>query len=241
MSALIGGAASAAVNLANGTVEGNLTVTGLVTTADLTVTDDTTLADAITTTATTALTSSTQNVVVSATGSGKTVRLNSVTKTGTTDSNIGFQSKPAVGESTAQNVIGGEISPRVNDTFALTGSGSIIGLHVDAYLKGTTGNIAGDMRGLQIELVDDGSSSRTVAGKACGIRFRNALSTAVTGLVVPMSIENGELATKWEALAHIEAEASVFSATGTVSTQAGYLKVFIDATAAYIPLYTTLD
>src|SRR3990170_2298395 len=55
---------------------------------------------------------------------GKTVRINSITNIGTANSFIGFQSKPAVGAATANDVIGGEISPRVNDTFALTGSGS---------------------------------------------------------------------------------------------------------------------
>jgi hypothetical protein len=68
---------------------------------------------------------------------GETVRINSITNTGTANSWIGFQSKPAQGASTAQNVIGFEVSPRLNNTFALTGSGSIIGAHVDAYLRAT--------------------------------------------------------------------------------------------------------
>src|SRR3990167_6207213 len=51
---------------------------------------------------------------------GKTVRINSITNTGTANDPIGFQSKIGQGASTAKNVIGAEISPRLNDAVALT-------------------------------------------------------------------------------------------------------------------------
>lgn len=132
---------------------------------------------------------------------GKTVRLNSKTNTGTANSLIGFQSKPAQGASMANNVIGCEISPRVNDTFALTGSGSLIGAHVDAYLKGTTGDIAGDVRGAQIELVTDDAGTRTISGDVVGLRFRGAFSGTVTGAITAIKIEKMESQTgsvQWE-------------------------------------------
>jgi hypothetical protein len=173
-------------------------------------------------------------------GAGKTIRLNSITKTGTANSNIGFQAKPGQGASMANNVIGAEISPRLNDAVALTGSGSIIGLHADVYLKGTSGNIAGDVRGAQIELVDDGSAGRTISGDAIGLRFRSNLScTAITGKHAPLSVENGEGSQKWDALAKIEAETGVFDKTTAVNaTQNGYLLVHVDGADRYIPLYT---
>lgn len=132
---------------------------------------------------------------------GKTVRLNSITNIGTANSLIGFQSKPAQGVETAQNVIGGEVSPRVNDTFALTGAGSLIGLHVDAYLKGTTGNIAGDVRGMEIELVTDDAGTRTVTGNVVGLRMRAAWSGTITGDMTAIRIEKAEAQTnskQWE-------------------------------------------
>lgn len=174
-------------------------------------------------------------------GAGKTIRLNSATKTGTANSYIGFQCKPAQGAAMANNVIGAEISPRLNSGIGLSGSGSIIGLHVDAYLKGTTAaTVAGDVRGMQIELVDDGASSRIISGNAIGLRFRSNLScTTLTGRHSVMSIENGEGTQKWDYLFEIEAETGVFDKTTAVNaTQNGYLAVYVDGAARYIPLYT---
>ena len=126
---------------------------------------------------------------------GKTVRLNSITNTGTANSFIGFQSKPAQGAATAQNVIGAEISPRLNDTFALTSSGTLIGLHVDTYLKGTTGDVGGDVRGMQIEMVTDDAGTRTVTGNVVGLRFRTAWSGTISGKMIAISVEKPETQT----------------------------------------------
>ena len=176
---------------------------------------------------------------------GKTVRINSITNTGTADSLIGFQSKPAQGVATAQNVIGGEISPRVNDTFALTGSGSLIGLHVDAYLKGTTGNIAGDVRGMQIEMVTDDAGARTITGDVSALRIRSAFSaTGITGVFAPIKIEKPETQTNsqnYDAVLQLTSTlAGIWNdAPGTEPTTAdGYIKVLVNGNARYIQLYS---
>lgn len=132
---------------------------------------------------------------------GKTVRINSITNIGTANSLIGFQSKPRQGASMANNVIGCEVSAQISDTFALTGSGSIIGGHVDTYLRGTTGNIAGDVRGMQIELVTDDAGTRTISGDVVGLRFRAAFSGTITGDMVAIKVEKAEAqtgSTQWE-------------------------------------------
>ena len=132
---------------------------------------------------------------------GKTVRINSITNTGTANSLIGFQSKPRQGAASAHNVIGGEISSQISDGIALTGSGSIIGLHADTYVRGTTGNIAGDVRALQLELVTDDAGTRTITGDVVGIRMRAAFSGTITGNMVPIRIELAETQTnskQWE-------------------------------------------
>jgi len=175
---------------------------------------------------------------------GRTVRINSITNTGTANSFIGFQSKPAQGASTAQNVIGFEVSPRVNDTFALTGSGSIIGAHVDTFLRGTTGNIAGDVRGQQIELVTDDAGTRTVAGDVVGLRFRTAFSGTVTGSIVPFKVEKSEVQTNsksWTALLNLTStQSGVWNdAPGTEPTTAdGYIKVIVNGNVRYLQLYS---
>lgn len=174
---------------------------------------------------------------------GKTVRINNVTNLGTANSLIGFQSKPGQGASTAQNVIGGEISPRIADTFALTGSGSIIGLHVDVYLKGTTGNVAGDVRGFQSELVDDGGSSRTVAGYVTHLRVRSNLSCTVTGKYSVIRVENEEGTKALDALFQFTTgSGAIVEASATVGgTQDKALKVLIGSTTYYVPLHTTIS
>jgi hypothetical protein len=176
---------------------------------------------------------------------GETVRIDSITNTGTANSWIGFQSKPAQGASMANNVIGAEISPRVNDTFALTGSGSIIGLHTDAYLRGTTGNIAGDVRGNQTELVTDDAGTRTIAGDVVGSRYRMAFSGTVTGAIVPFRVEVAEAQTnsvQWTALMKLTgAPALVWNDAPAVepSTADGYIKVIVNGNVRYIQLYST--
>lgn len=174
---------------------------------------------------------------------GKTVRIGSITNTGTANSFIGFQSKPGQGASMANDVIGGEISPRINDTFALTGTGSIIGLHVDCYLKGTTGNIAGDVRGLQCELVDDGGSSRTVSGYVTHLRIRSNLSCTVTGKYTAIRVENEEGTKALDALIQFTAgSGALVESSGTVGgTQDKAIKIIIDSTTYYIPLHTAVS
>ena len=185
-----------------------------------------------------------QDLIINTVTDSKTVRINSITNTGTANSLIGFQSKPAQGASTAQNVIGGEISPRVNDTFALTGSGTLIGLHVDSYLKGTTGNVAGDVRGMQIELVTDDAATRTISGDVVGLRFRAAFSGTITGDMVPIRVEKAETQTnskQWEALFELTSTvAGVWNnAPGTEpSTADGYIKVIVNDAVRYIQLYS---
>lgn len=175
---------------------------------------------------------------------GKTVRINSITNTGTANDLIGFQSKPAQGAATAKNVIGGEISPRVNDTFALTGSGTLIGLHVDSYLKGTTGNIAGDVRGLQVELVTDDAGTRTVTGDVVGLRVRAAFSGTISGDMVVIRVEKAEAQTnskQWEYFLELTgANGLVWKDDyGTeVTTLSGAIKVLVNDAERWIPLYS---
>jgi len=179
---------------------------------------------------------------------GNTVRLNSITNIGTANSNIGFQSKPAQGASMASNVIGCEISPRVNDTFALTGAGTLIGAHIDAYLKGTTGNIAGDVRGAQIELVTDDAGTRTVSGDVVGLRFRAAFSGTITGNMVPVRVEIAETQTnskQWEYAFEFTGDNALVwrhdytTEVSTAGAVAGALKVRVNGQDRWIALYDT--
>lgn len=174
----------------------------------------------------------------------KQVRLNSRTFTNTSGSAIGFQVKPGAGAVSTGSVIGGEISPRYNDGFA---AATIIGLHVDTFLKGTTAvTSSGDVRGIQIELVTDDAGTRTISGYVTGLRMRSAFSaTAITGNFTAFRIE------KPEAQTNSQTYDAVFDFTSTIplvwnddpgtepSTAAGYFAVIINGATRYVQLFST--
>lgn len=184
------------------------------------------------------------NLLLETDSDDKPVRINSRNYTQTSGNSIGFQSKPAQTVGSSGQVIGAEISPRVNNGIALSGSGGVIGLHVDGYLKGTSaGTIAGDVRGLNVELVTDDAGTRTVSGNVTGLRFRAAFSaTTITGKFVPIRVEKAESQTnskQWDAVVELPSTNSgVWHDTETTATAAGFIKVLINGNARYIQTYS---
>jgi hypothetical protein len=185
---------------------------------------------------------SAQHLSINTVSDDKQVRINSRNFT-TSGDFMAFQAKPAQAAN-GNTITGGQISPRVNDTFTM--SGSVIGLHVDAYLKGTSaGTITGDVRGLNIELVTDDAGTRTISGNVSAIRIRSAFSgTTITGKFVPIRIEKAETQTnskQYDAVLELPSTvAGVWnSAPGTEPTTAdGYIKVLVNGAARYIQLYS---
>jgi len=180
--------------------------------------------------------------LVNTTVAGGTVRLNSITKTDTSDDFIGFQSKPAMGATTTKTVTGAEISPRLNNTF---GAGNVIGLHVDTFLKGTgTGTISGDVRGQQIEMVTDDNGGKTVSGNVVGLRFRTAWSGTITGKMIAIRIEKPETQTgskNYDYVFDLPSDNALIwrdDYTTEVTTLAGALKVRVNGADRWIPLYS---
>ena len=180
----------------------------------------------------------------------KTIRLNSQTDSTTASGDlIGFQSKPRTGVAGTQSVFGCQISAQISNGIALTSSGSIIGGHFDVYVRGTSaGTIAGDVRGLQIELTTDDAGTRDITGYVTGLRIRKAFSAGtVTGKQSAIRIEKPEVQTGSEnydgAFEFTGAGSDMWSddpATelnnpgGTVK---GYIKVIVNNAARYIALY----
>lgn len=173
------------------------------------------------------------------------VRINSRNYTQTTGSSIGFQVKPAQTVTTTGNVIGGEISPRYNSGIA---GGSIIGLHVDAFLKGTAaGTLSGDVRGIQIELITDDAGTRTIDGYVTGLRFRSAFSaTGITGNFTAFRVEKPELQTNsqtYDALFELTSTIPLVwnddPGTELPGAIQGYIKVIVNGATRFIALYTT--
>lgn len=125
----------------------------------------------------------------------RAVRLNSRNySTIGSGTSLGFSSKPAQAVASTGTVQGGEISPRIASGVACA---NIIGLFVDAELKGTAaGNISGDVRALNLEVVSDDAGTRAITGNVSMLRFRAALSaTSIGGTFVPIRIEKAEAQT----------------------------------------------
>jgi len=185
----------------------------------------------------------TQNLDLNTATDSKPVRINSRNYTQATGSSIGFQSKPAQTVTSTGTVTGGEISPRVNDDIDVA---NIIGLHVDAFLKGTAAKtVSGDVRALNLELVTDDAGTNTISGNASAIRIRAAFSaTTLTGVMAPIRIEKAEAQTnsqQWDCVLELPStNAGIWnSAPGTEPTTAdGYIKVLVNGVARYIQLYS---
>lgn len=186
------------------------------------------------------------SAVTSTDVAGKTVRINSITNTGTANSFIGFQSKPAQGAASANGLTGCEISPRLNSAIALTGAGgTIIGAHIDCYLKGTTGNIGGDVRALNLELVTDDAGARDITGQVNGIRMRMAFSAGtVSGAISAIRIEKAEAQTGSEQWGYV---LDLTDVNGLIwdddfgtepSTAAGGFKVRINGSDRWVQTYS---
>ena len=187
-----------------------------------------------------------QNLLINTVSDDKTVRLNSRSFTQVSGSSIGFQSKPAQSVTSTGSVIGGEISPRVNDDIDIA---NVIGLHVDAYLKGTAAKtISGDVRGMQIELVTDDAATNTISGNVSALRIRAAFSAStLTGVMAPIRIEKAEAQTNsqnWDCVLELPSSApGVWNADPTTElnlpggTVKGYFKVLVGGAARYVALY----
>ena len=184
------------------------------------------------------------HLVLSTADDDKQVRINSRNFTQATGSSIGFQVKPAQTVTTTGSVIGGEISPRYNNAVA---GGSLIGLHVDAFLKGTSaGTLSGDVRGMQVELVTDDAGTRTIDGYVTGLRMRSAFSaTTITGNFTAFRIEKPEAQTNsqtYDALMDLTSTIPLVwnNTPGTEPTTAdGYIKVIVNGTDRFIQLFST--
>ena len=173
----------------------------------------------------------------------KPVIINTKNMTATSGDVMAFSVKPAGTVTSTGTLFGGQISPRINDDIDYA---NIIGLHIDAYLKGTaTKTISSDVRALNLELVTDDGGTNTVSGNVTGIRIRAAFSaTTLTGVMAPIRIEKAESQTnsqQWDCVLELPGtNAGIWNNNPTTENDGaleGYIKVLIGGVAKYIRLY----
>ncbi|NOS67909.1 MAG: hypothetical protein HOO67_06150 [Candidatus Peribacteraceae bacterium] len=174
-------------------------------------------------------------------GDTKVIKLNSRNYAATSGDNIGFQVKPAGNAASGTaTIIGGQISPRFLDGKL---GANLIGLHVDAYLKGTTGDISADVRALNLELVADEGGARAIGGDVTGIRIRSYLPAGtITGKKQAIKIEVPESGGKaYDAvLALTSTHGAVWDVKGSdysPSQPRAKIKVLVNGTAYWLVGY----
>lgn len=180
---------------------------------------------------------STGNVTLNTSVDSTQVRINSRSYTQASGDSMAFQAKPSQTVTTTGTVKGGDISPRLQ---AAVGAGNLIGLHVDTDMKGSTGGNVTAIYGLEVEVVSDASSGRTISGNVSAIKVRSNLDATVSGIVAVLEVPAGEVAGgQWDALANIAAVAGVFDSadTNTAGTKRGYLKFRVNGTDRFVRLY----
>lgn len=168
----------------------------------------------------------------------KPLKISSVDYTGTSGDKIGIQSRPqATGDGTV-TLYGAQIEPRFKDAI---GGASLIGLEVGPILKGTSGNLTGDWRGIEVNLTDDNAAGRTVSGIGAFIRLRPQIHHAITGGLfgIEALAEGGTKG--WDALLKLAAVAGLAAkATGggvALPANVGWVRVKVDDTFYKIALY----
>lgn len=165
------------------------------------------------------------------------VRINSRDFSQTSGNSIAFQAKPSQTATTTGEVIGAEISPRVQSGI---GFGVLKGLHIDVDMKGTSGGNGTDVRVLELEAVDAGVNTRTVSGDVAFIRFRSNLSTGtLSGDQTIFKIEAHEGSQAWDAF--VKAPASSGLSGGTITdalpANTGWIRVKLGSTFGKVPVY----
>lgn len=110
-----------------------------------------------------------ENLTINSKEDDKPVLINSRDYAQASGTSIGFQSKPNQAVSGA-SVHGCEIQPRFADGI---GGGSLVGANISAILKGTTGNLTGEVHALEVETDFNagGNPTRTITGDVSLIRI----------------------------------------------------------------------
>jgi hypothetical protein len=169
--------------------------------------------------------------------SGGSITLNSRTFLNTTGTIYGFQTKPAAGAAGA-SVTGAEFSPRFLATF---GGVNLIGIQVDPILKAGAGTLTGDFRGIEVNIGDEYSSSRTVSGRTAAIQIYHGFNGTLTGGSFGIAMDAAGGSKPYTAAFRFDVQAGLAGATGGTTSVAsvcggGYIRAQIASVVGYIPV-----
>ena len=175
----------------------------------------------------------------------KNVRINSRNYTQTSGDASGVQIKPNQTAATA-SITGAEFSPRFASAIAGT---NLVAIKADPVLKGTTGDIGGQVVGVQVNIDFGISGSRTITGDVAAFEaFLAVPSSGMTydALVSVMRVRTVNIRA-WDSLFNFD-DASTGCASATADgmfrnpedqSEAGFLNIHIGTTKYEIPIYAS--
>jgi len=180
-----------------------------------------------------------QHMILNTRKDNKQLRFNSREFNQVSGNSIAFQAKPDQRTTTSGEVIGGEISPRVQNGI---GAGVLKGLHIDTDIKGTGGGNIASVRVLELEAVDAGANSRTISGDIAFIRVRSNMSPGtLSGDQAVVLVEAKEGSKDFSAFAKFAAASAIaanHTSTGaSLPSNVGWVRAKVGATYYKIPLY----
>lgn len=150
------------------------------------------------------------------------------------------------GDDAIANIYGAQIMPRFNN--GIPGN-SLVGLFVDPILKGTTGDLSGDLRGIEIKIETEGyTGERTIDGVAAVLDCKQRLAlTEATGGIFVLRAEEKEVAAglaSWTAFALLPDDDELAKETaspGNLPDNTAYIRVKIGDTLYRIPGYKNVN
>lgn len=163
----------------------------------------------------------------------KRIRLNSRNYAATSGDIMGFDSRPRANASGTQTMIGGYIAPGYNDGVA---GANLIGMIFDPYLKGSSGNLSGDIRAVQGQITDENVGGRTIGGVSSIFdAWQQLAAHTFIGGVYVVNVRAAGGATPWSGFARLPDDSQVANdgddkSGGTV----GWIKVMIGSKTGYI-------
>lgn len=176
---------------------------------------------------------------------GKNVRINSRNVTQTSGDHSAVQIKPNQTVATA-SVTGLEISPRFAS--AIDGT-NLVAIKADPVLKGTTGDVGGQVVGVQVNIDFGISGSRTITGDIAGFEaFLAVPSSGMTydALVTVMRVRTVNIRA-WDSFVNFD-DANTGCANATADAmfrdpegdqEAGFITIHIGTTKYEIPIYAS--
>ena len=177
------------------------------------------------------------HVLINSVKDGKNVRINSRNVTQTSGDHSGVQIKPNQTVATA-SITGLEVSPRFAS--AIDGT-NLVGIKCDPVLKGTTGDIGGQVVGVQVNIDFGISGSRTITGDIAAFETFLAIPSSgmtFSALVTVMRVRTVNIRA-WDAFLNFD-DANTGATTDsdkTGNTKSHTLKVYVGSSLFHAQLY----